>query len=116
LVRELVLARYDEKQSRCGLCGRPVDECSDPDVDRYPQRSVCYESMALAEANRQYDEAHNGLFHDGTFTTWAPKQTPFTPYSPRDGVSLWLSSVDHSPDEDFLTRPAVGSYEEPDVS
>jgi hypothetical protein len=113
LVRELVLARYDEKQGKCGLCGRPVAECSDPDRDRFPQRAVCYESMALAEANRLYDEAHDGLWHDGQHKTWRPQRTPATPFAPRDGVHLWMSSIDLSPDEEFLTAPAIGSQIEP---
>lgn len=68
--------------------------------------------MALAEANRLYDESHGDLWHDGTRTTWMPKRSPLTPYSHRDGVTIWVAAVDLTPDDDFLTAPVMGSYDD----
>ena len=59
--------------------------------------------MQLAAVNAMYDELHRERpFHDGTFRFWQEKRTPLTPFHYRDGVSIWLSRDDLTPDDDFL--------------
>lgn len=61
--------------------------------------------MAAAAANRMYDQLHEAKpFHDGTFTEWAKEYSRETPYHFRDGVTVWVSHEDLTPDDDFLTR------------
>jgi hypothetical protein len=59
--------------------------------------------MAKAAARRMYDELHKGKpFHDGTFTDWAEKFSTATPFHYLDGVEIWVSRQDLTPDDDFL--------------
>lgn len=84
--------------------------CSDPDVTYYPQRSVCYADMNAAAARRIYDELHGEgshmLFHDGSFEVWSPRFSTGMPFKHDDGVSIWMSTEDLSPDDDFLSGGA----------
>lgn len=88
-------------------------------MDWFPQRTVCYATMAQAWAEHRYNEMHKDApFHDGTFTEWGSERTRRTPFHFRDdGVTLWMASVDLSPDDDFLAAagPAVlaGDSDEP---
>lgn len=62
--------------------------------------------MANAAANWEYDEQHKARpFHDGTFTRWSAKQSRRFPYHYRDGVTVWVSTDDLTPDDDFLGGP-----------
>ena len=62
--------------------------------------------MALAAAKWQYDRIHEELpFHDGSFKVWRAERTDRTPYHYLDGVRLWVSVNDLTPDDDFLTDP-----------
>lgn len=59
--------------------------------------------MEAAAANHRYDQLHEALqFHDGTFTQWAKAAGPETPYHYRDGVTIWVSTVDLDPEGTFL--------------
>lgn len=59
--------------------------------------------MQLAAVNAMYDDLHaDRPFHDGTFTFWGEKRTGMTPFHYREGVAIWLSKADLTPDDDFL--------------
>ena len=52
-----------------------------------------------------YDDLHEKVpFHDGTFTDWSPKWSRATPYHYKDGVQIWVSRHDLTPDDDFLKQ------------
>lgn len=54
-------------------------------------------------ANRLYDQRHEKKpYHDGTERIWTEKSTPFTPFHYRDGVHIWVSVDDLTPDDDFI--------------
>ena len=62
--------------------------------------------MALAAANRRYDALHKSRpYHDGTFTVWTKEPTEQTPFHARDGVRIWVSRHDLTPEDDFLSPP-----------
>lgn len=93
--------------------------CSDPEVVWYPQRRICRSTMEAAAAQRLYDQLHSEetgrVFHDGTFTEWALKPSPFTPYRYDDGVSIHAAPVDTNPEDQFLTAvEVVEPTEDPD--
>lgn len=57
----------------------------------------------------RYNDLHREQpYHDGTFTHWTEKRTERTPFHYRDGVSLWLSPTDDTPDDDFLGQASRG--------
>lgn len=86
----------------CPQHGGPRSECEQP-RPWYPQRSVCYARQAHAAAQRRFDEIHEDTpWHDGTYTVFTAKPTTATPFHYMDGVTLWVSSKDLSPDDDFL--------------
>lgn len=61
--------------------------------------------MEAAAANHRYDQLHEALqFHDGTFTHWAKHAGPETPYHYRDGVTIWVSTVDLDPEATYFQR------------
>lgn len=52
---------------------------------------------------RRFDEIHeDAQWHDGTYTNFTAKPTTGTPFHYMDGVTLWVSAKDLSPDDDFL--------------
>lgn len=60
--------------------------------------------MALAAAKRTYEALHEKRpFHDGTFRSWREKPTELHPYHYNDGVRIWVSGYDLTPDDDFLS-------------
>lgn len=82
-----------------------MDECADEHRDRFPQRLICYKTMDLAAADRQYAALHEDApWHDGTFTSWVEERDAGHPYHYSDGVRIWVSDVDYSPGDDFLSR------------
>lgn len=82
--------------------------CSDPDVQWYSERRVCYPSMYLAALNAQYDRLHKDVgFHDGTFNEWGPVRDEAHPFGHRDGVELAVTREPND-DEDFLTLSRGG--------
>jgi hypothetical protein len=59
--------------------------------------------MVLRWAEARYDALHKDLpFHDGTFTSWGKERTNRTPFHYRDGVRIWVSKFDLTPDDNFL--------------
>lgn len=97
------IARWEISAEKCGSCGRPRSECSDPKRRFYPQRQVCFATMEEQAARRRYHDLHEkAAFHDGTFTEWAEKASGEFPYHRDDGVTIWVADRDLNPDDDFL--------------
>lgn len=70
--------------------------------------------MALEVNNRKYDRLHEKKpFHDGTETIWAEAYSKLTPFHYRDGVTIWVSRHDLTPDDDFLGQSVGTSSEQP---
>lgn len=54
-------------------------------------------------AQRRYEKLHEKRpWHDGLFRVWAEEYSPLTPFHFMDGVSIWVSREDLSPDDNFL--------------
>lgn len=59
--------------------------------------------MAQAAAQWMYDTKHEDEpFHDGTFTSWSKRRTEAHPFHYMDGVQVWVSRLDLTPDDDFI--------------
>lgn len=59
--------------------------------------------MAVAAANAIYEERHRERpFHDGTFSNWSSKRSSTHPFHFRDGVRIWVSKWDLTPDADWI--------------
>lgn len=74
-----------EDELVCPQCGHLRSVCSDPAVDWFPQKSVCYASAGEAVTHRQLDEKYGRERTDKPHTL--------------DGVTIWVSSEDLSPNE-----------------
>jgi hypothetical protein len=65
--------------------------------------------MATARVRWEYEQLHGAesyeQFHDGSFEVWSNRRTKGTPYESSDGVSLWVSTENLSPDDHFLGKP-----------
>lgn len=97
------MATWEAERFTCPQCHGPLDECADPDRDWFPQRSLCYKTMAAAAANAAYAEKHKAKpYHDGTFTFWHTDYTSQTPFRYDDGATVWVSEHDLTPDDDFI--------------
>lgn len=106
--QELQIAKHERDRDRCKKCHGDPATCSDPTVDWFPQRTVCYADMTTAGANRLYHLLHKERpFHDGSFSEWAAEASAAFPYRYDDGVNVWTSPVDLTPGDDFLTDPAA---------
>lgn len=91
------------EKSACPSCGGSRDDCSDHDKAWYPQREVCIKSQAQAAAQRAWEHKHEDQpWHDGSFTFWAKEYGPATPFHRDDGVTIWVSDEDLTPDDDFI--------------
>ena len=54
-------------------------------------------------ALRRYEKKHEALaWHDGRFRIWAKEFSPVTPFHYMDGVTIWVSRDDLTPDDDFI--------------
>lgn len=103
LERDLWITRWEARQAACPECGLPPSECGDREKAWYPQRHVCLKTMAHRAAARAYEEKHKAQpFHDGTFTHWAKEYGPMTPFHYDDGVTVWVSEDNLTPDDDFI--------------
>lgn len=94
-----------EQQEKCPDCGGDPKDCGDATLIRYPQRHVCYITVDREALNWQYDQTYEGLFHDGTFTKWSEERTEEFPNTARDGVTLWVSSLEIDKHREWLVRP-----------
>lgn len=84
--RELMLA---EDELVCERCGNLRSVCGDPEIGLYPQRSMCYVTAAEAVTWRRLREKHK-------------KNEPGTAPHPLDGLSVWMSEHDLTPDDHFV--------------
>lgn len=78
-----------EDELVCQSCGRLRSVCSDPEVKNYPQRSMCYVTAAEEVTWRRLRAKHEDNKPDGK------------PH-PLDGLSIWMSEQDLSPDDNFV--------------
>lgn len=85
--REEMLEEY---AAYCPKCGNLRSVCSDPTRAWYPQRSMCYPSASLELVQRKLQERHKKS-EPGTTTL-----------HPLDGMSVWVSEFDLTPDDDFV--------------
>lgn len=118
---EYRIARWEQERDRCPIHGGPSSECGDSDRDWFPQRDVCWPAAQLAAVNRLYDLLHEDApYHDGTFERWAKEPSREYPFHYRDGVTIWLSATDLTPDEDFLSasvpKKSPGDQDEADAN
>lgn len=71
----------------CPSCGNLRSVCSDPEVAWFPQRTVCNATAAREIVQRRLRMGHDAA-------GWGPH--------PTDGVGVWVSQYDLSPDDDFV--------------
>ena len=77
--------------------------CADPDRLWYPQRHICFATKARDAADRAFGEKHKAKpFHNGREKGWAKDYSPQTPFHFRDGVRVWVSQHDLTPDDAFI--------------
>ena len=91
--RDAAYALYDDEQQRCPDCGQPREVCEQSATDYFPQRTVCWATAARAVARRKFEQLHENAHPDPAG------------YLPTDGVTVWVSQRDLSPDDDFLDTP-----------
>lgn len=72
----------------CPSCGNLRSVCSNPDQEFYPQRSMCYATAAKEITVRRLRKKHD--------------KEPGTEPHPLDGMAVWVSTDDLSPDDDFV--------------
>lgn len=92
--REAAYALWQDERERCPECGQPRDVCADPDLDYYAQKSICWATAARLVNQRRWDDRNENARKDAAG------------YLPTDGVTIWVSPVDLTPDSDFLA-PAI---------
>lgn len=83
--RELMLA---EDELVCS-CGNLKSVCSDPDIGLYPQRSMCYVTAAESVTWRRLRAKHKD-------------NEPGAKPHPLDGLTVWMSEHDLTPDDHFV--------------
>jgi hypothetical protein len=99
---DILVADWQREQEICSKCGRPLSICSDPEVQWFPQRTICYAEMATAQVRWQWEQLHGDQFHDGSFEAWSKSRSAAFPFAADDGTSLWVSTENLTPDDDFL--------------
>ena len=101
--RDEAEALWEADRLICPNCGNLREECADPDRLWYPQRHICYASKVRDMADRAYGEKHKDKpFHNGREKGWAKSHSVKTPFHFRDGVRVWVSLHDLTPDDSFL--------------
>lgn len=75
------------EQELCPACGNLRSVCSDPERAFYPQRSMCYASAVKEVVLRRLRKRHDG--------------EPGTELHPLDGMGVWVSPDDLTPEDDF---------------
>ena len=104
--RDLWIARWQVKRMQCPDCGRPLDECSDPDRAFYPYRRICFASMERAAAEEALTalRGSEARYHDGTFTRWSKTRSSEFPYPSGAGESIGVADTDLAPWDEFTTK------------
>lgn len=84
------------EKSLCPHCGNLRAVCSDPGGEDgrgfYPQRTICYASRAQTAAQRAFAARHDKAAEPSKVTGWL---------TPSDGWTVWASTEDLTPDDDF---------------
>lgn len=94
---------WEREQGTCHHGGHQRADCADSERVWYPQRTVCYHSMVLADAQARYDEQHKTMqWHDGSFESWGSERSPEHPFHFKTGVTIWLAESDLTPHDHFL--------------
>ena len=88
--REAAYALHQDDLERCPQCKGPRDECADPGKDWFPQQHICWKTAAEQVLRRRWNEKHEDAEPDAVG------------YLPTDGVALWVSLDDLTPDDDFV--------------
>lgn len=88
--RDSWYAKWEYEAAICPQCGRLRSVCEDPATPWYPQRSTCWASAAQEVVLRKLHDKHEKSTPDGAG------------YLPTDGVSVWVSDQDLTPDDNFL--------------
>lgn len=110
------IAAWQNEREMCKFHGGPMSECPDDEKDWFPQRHVCYVAMQLEAAKRLYELQHEDApYHNGSFLRWAKKPSRDFPFHYLDGVTIWMSEVELSPDDDFLSQGPSASADESDA-
>lgn len=100
------IRHWQISEQECRHCGRARSECSDPNVQWYAHRSICFATQARVHAERTVGSLHEKApHHDGTYQSWNEKQSAKHPLHHSDGVTVWVDVVDHDPDDDFMSNP-----------
>lgn len=74
----------------CPSCGNLRSVCSDPSRDWFPQRTMCYATASRDLVIRRLRKKHE-------------KKEPGTKdLHPFDGMDVWVSEFDLTPDDDFV--------------
>lgn len=59
--------------------------------------------MARAAAQWMYDQKHKDEpYHDGSWTFWSKDRSGAHPFHYMDGVRIWVSRENRTPDDDFI--------------
>ena len=114
MYRRYYLEHHDDNVQQCRECGGPIATCGHAERLWFPQRTVCYATMARAAAQRDYDalaETYGG-WHDGTFENWAKERDEAHPFAHDDGVTIWVSEHDLTPEANWLSRAPAPKPEE----
>lgn len=83
----------------CPSCGNLRSVCSDPERPFYPQRAVCYATAVKEVTVRRLRKLHS--------------QDAAEALHPLDGLGVWASPDDLTPDDDFLNEsPLHGFHQE----
>ena len=98
--RQTAYDLWQDERERCPHCGQPTSVCSDPSHDYFAQKSICWATAARLVNQRRWDKRIEGATPDAAG------------YLPDDGVTIWVSTVDLTPDADFLA-PAVFQPDNP---
>ena len=78
-----------EDEAVCPRCGNLRAECSDPERAWYPQRDTCYATGARELVERRLQKRYE-------------KKPPGPAPHPLDGMTVWTSLHDLTPDDDFV--------------
>lgn len=83
-------ALLEYEDALCPVCKRLRIICEDPEQAWYPQRHTCWATAATDAVSRRWKEKHKDAKPDSNGVL------------PTDGVHIWVSEDDLTPDDDFL--------------
>ena len=88
--RQAAYAFHQDKAERCPECGGIREECSDPETTYYPQLHRCYSTAARQRSVRMWEAKNQKTKPDRNG------------YKPDDGTSVWVSTMDLTPGDNFI--------------